>query len=143
MKFSYDSGERVRAADVDGPLKLTRYARERLGVEIPIGGARGKWYGRLKEEMEVQGWTWSDLTQAIDFCVAQGVQVRALDGIFYYVGKTSKKVIPRDPIERRVAQALVVETDETWVRRLSLASGVALERVYANWVSEREKVHAV
>lgn len=133
---------RIDPRQVTTPLAFTRYAAQRLGCEVPVGGKqRGVWYGQLAEEMEANGWEWGDLLRAIDYCVENRIRVRKVFGVLYYVAKAMPPPSTNEPIHALVARALADETDETWKRRLSLATGKALERVYSEWV--RERSHAV
>lgn len=121
---------------VDSPLSFTRYCRNRLGVTIPVGGsARGEWYAFLAEEMEFQGWDWDDLQRAVDYIAEQGKAVRTVKGVLWFVEDALKKttVEKQDDLQVKVAEALAVEEDEYWRRRLSLAQGKALKRVYDEW----------
>lgn len=139
--FSYSTGDKVNPRTVTTPLAFTRYARLRLGCDTPVGGKeRGLWYQQLAEEMQAQGWTWPDLIRAVEYCNKEGIVVRKIYGVFYYVEKARRAADRHKPIDdlpAKVAEALAKETDEDWVRRLSLAKGKALERVYREW-SERE-----
>lgn len=140
-RSSWQGDSRIDPRQVTTPLAFTRYASQKLGCEVPVGGkARGVWYKRLLDEMEAQGWTWGDLLRAIDHVKDQKIKVRKIDGIFYYVNK-SKRPVEASPIDAQVAQAIRLETDEGWKRRLSLATGKQLERVYSEWL--RERSHAV
>lgn len=121
---------------VDGAVSFTRYCRERLGVTIPVGPkTRGEWYGFLKEEMEAQGWDWGQLQRAVDYIVEHGETVRTIKGVLWFVEEALRAAPAEnlDEVRVKAAEALAVETDEYWRRRLSLATGKALERVYGEW----------
>ena len=122
------------------PLAFTRFCREQLGVSVPIGGSRGKWFARLKEEMDVQGWTFEDLVRTVEWIKERGILVKRIDGIFYYVEEARESGDADLPA--KVARALEAETDTWWVRRLSLARGRMLKQVYEEWKDERGEMFA-
>lgn len=136
--FVRSTGEDAKAPTPEG---ITKYARQRLGCEIPVGPKyRAVWYNRLKEEMAIQGWSYADLVRSIEYCHSQGIVVRKVAGILYYVDEAKRKGVERDEgdLHLKVAEALGKETDEKWIRKLSLAQGKALERVYEQWVQAHD-----
>jgi hypothetical protein len=113
-----------------------------LGCEIPIGGQRrGVWYAQLAEEMDIQGWDWNDLVNAVDYLVETGKTVRTVNGVLFFVdeAKRMRATTSTTDLQVKVAEALATETDEYWRRRLSLAQGKNLERVYEEWTGKNEQ----
>lgn len=141
MKSSYvsqtgiDPLDRTEAASLVG---FTRYARARLGCETPVAGARGKWYGQLKEEMDAQGWSWEEMIITVDYLCERQIKIPYVYWVFYYVQEANAWSREKEltDLQMKVAEALLTEEDKVWVRRLSLAKGKALERVYREWVKE-------
>lgn len=127
-------------ADISGPLEFTRVAREKVGCQVPVGGKRrGVWYGRLKEEMEVQGWTWEDLEVTLEYVKRKHIRIKQVEGLLYFVEDARRDRLRQDgDIHVKVAEALLKEEDPGWRRRLSLARGTALERVYLDWKAAHE-----
>jgi len=148
--FRYATGEpeRLRAKEVVSTRTFTQFARQMLGVEIPIGQKyRSQWYGRLKEEMEIQGWRWSDLANTVVYLSNHPeLPVKRIAGVFYYVREARKygylKQTGEEELRAKVSEAISRERDEHWVRRLSLATGPAMAAVYAQWL-ERMEAHEV
>jgi hypothetical protein len=95
--------------------------------------------GQLKDEMAVNGWSFGDLIATVRYIKDQGIRVREPYGIFFHVNAALAAHGKQEEYDlvSAVADALANETDEAWVRRLSLAKGVALERVYEQWRDER------
>lgn len=125
----------------ESPLSFTRYCRDRLGLTIPIGGsARGQWYSMIEEEMEVQGWSWDDLYNAVDYVAEEGKVLRSMRGILYFVdeARRERSMSHTTDLHVKVAEALAVEEDSYWRRRLSLAKGETLARVYEEWKEHNE-----
>lgn len=131
---TYTSGE-DRHAPIEGAQAFTRYCRFRLGVEVPVNSSRGKWYAELSEEMEMQGWTWDDLVTTVDYIADGRHKVRKIRGVLWFVDEARDYVSRQevDDLQVKVAEALASETDEHWRRRLSIATGKALHRVYREW----------
>ena len=136
----YETGERLTPDTVTNVPTFTRYAQQELGLSLPLGnGRRQGWMGFCKEEMAVQSWTIPDLVAAVDYIKAKRRECRTLHGILWYVDEavkykascTSREA--DDSLHLKVAKALATEEDEGWARKLSLASGKALELVYASW----------
>lgn len=105
-----------------------------------MGSDRTRWYSQLKREMELHGWSWEDLVAAVEWCRRTGAKVRYPYGVLYYVDQALEAADEGEiqDLQAKVAKALEAETDPVWVRRLSLAQGKALEKVYENWRNERE-----
>ena len=123
---------------VTTPLGFTRYCREQLGCSVPVGSKlRGKWYARLKEEMDIQGWTFDDLVRAVAYVKERNILVKRIDGIFYYVEEANSS--DGEELYANVARALAEEDDPWWSRRLSLARGRRLRQVYEEWLEARGK----
>ena len=91
--------------------------------------------------MDVQGWTFADLVEAVEWAKRKGIVIRRIDGIFYYVEKA--KSDGDESIHAKVAQALEEEDDPWWCRRLSLAKGKMLHQVYQEWLAHRGGTDAV
>ncbi len=141
---SYETGERMTHENVTNVLSFSKYAQQELGLSLPLGnGRRQGWYKFLGQELVVQGWQISDLVDTVDFIKARRLKCHTPQGILWYVADSIKVNSKRTEFESdsnlhtKVANALAVETDDGWARRLSLAKGKALELVYANWVAER------
>lgn len=131
----YDPHEEIR-----GPFRFTLLCRERLGVSIPVGGVmRGRWYEQLGKEMKIQGWTWQDLVHTVDYIAENNLRCRKIFGVLFYVDEAIEDRERRAALRSssdlhvKVAEAIATETDEYWRRRLSLAQGKILERVYKEW----------
>ena len=144
--FSYVTGEKVSASDVKSSSMFTRYLHQELGVDVPVGGSgRGAWYGRLQSEMEAQGWSWADLVGAVQYLKARKSRLGVMDGLFYYVSTSQDRGYgddPYDDVRSKVSEALHLETDERWIRKLSLAQGKALVEVYRQWEDERGRLRS-
>ncbi len=142
LSISYVTGrDELDPTQVDGAQSFTRYARAMLGCEVPVGGKfRGIWYQQLSEEMEVQGWTWDDLTFTVQYLNRRGIVILRVAGILHFVQEALKerKVVEDTDLHLKVAEAMSKETDEGWLRRLSLARGKALGLVYNQWREAHE-----
>lgn len=144
--FRYATGDRERlcAADVSSARTLSMFASQELGIEIPIGPKRRSiWYGHLKEEMAVQGWSWGDLAATVVYLRNhRELSLRSAFGLLYYVKEARRYGYmqpPRvDELRVKVSEALATESDEHWVRRLSLATGPALSAVYVQWLGRMD-----
>lgn len=137
--------EFLRANDVKSPKDLLAYAGQQIGCPKPIGNkARGMLFGRIKDELEAQGWSIRHLVSAVDYMKSRGIKARSFDFVFYHVEPAIKSgFMPRsasnslDGLKEAVAQAVYLETDDDWTRRLLLARGSALAKVYGQWETER------
>lgn len=144
MSFDYRTGTDglLRSAEVNSPTTLLHFYRQELGGELPIGlKQRGLMFKRLSEEMAWQGWDYPELVAAIKFMKNRHVKARSFDMVYHHVrqavaaGYTGENRIT--DLELLQAEALLVEQDEGWVRRLSLAKGEALRLVLDRWQEER------
>lgn len=140
----YETGERLTPAKVTNIPSFTRFAQQELGLSLPLGnGRRQGWMGFCKEEMEVQGWEIQDLVRAVLYVKAKRPKCNTLYGLLWYVDDAKRWddrltfAANDEDLHLKVAKALATEDDEGWARKLSLASGKALEIVYSNWVAER------
>jgi hypothetical protein len=142
LSISYGTGHNeLDPTEVVGAQSFTRYARAMLGCEVPVGNKyRGIWYARLKEEMEVQGWTWQDLVHTVQYIQQKRKRVHKITGILYFVQEAQQhyKDTEVSDLHVKVAEAIAKERDETWIKRLSLASGKALSHVYIQWREANE-----
>lgn len=131
--FVYSTG--YDENDHSSPAAFSRYARKELGVEVPVLKGRSLWYRRLTDEMESQGWDWDDLVKTVRYIKANRIQPENIFQVLYHVQKAQKWVEYMDEydLHAKVADALAQEEDESWRRRLSLAQGRALEKVYQQW----------
>lgn len=124
------------------PFEFCLYMREQLGVDVSPSGRRKAFMGQLADEMEMNGWSYHDMVRAVGYVKEKNIRIKEPYGIFFHVNDaltaSQKKDTDYDLIAG-VADALAIEQDEGWVRRLSLAKGVALARVYAEWRNERGK----
>ena len=137
--------EFIRRSDVKSTLDLLTYSQQRLGTQMPITPKRrGLACARIKEEMQAQRWSHEHLLAAIDYMKSKGIQARTFDYVFYHVDAAVRAgFLPRRPtkwddLEAGVAEAVALETDDDWIRKLCMARGVALQRVYETWCSERK-----
>ena len=145
MISSVQPEEFLRAKDVQSPRQLLDYAAQQLGCPKPIGhAARGSVLRRIKDEMNHQRWTWRHLTGAIDFMKQRGIKPRSFDFVYYHVEPAGKAgFLPRtaitsvEALQEAVSEAVYLETDDEWVRRLLSARGSALTKVYSMWEEER------
>jgi hypothetical protein len=121
------------------PFEFALYLREQLGLSFPPGGRRKAFLGQLKDEMELNGWSYQDLIATVAYVKAQNIRVKEPYGIFFHVNAAISGAAKQEEYDlvSGVAQALSEETDETWIRRLSLAKGRALEKVFEQWRNER------
>lgn len=121
------------------PAGFTRYAHRLLGVEMPVYKGRGIWHAKLMEEKEANGWVWDDLAKTVRYLKAHNKHVGSVFGILYYVDKAKawSEYLDEYDLQAKVAEAMSEEEDETWRRRLSLAKGKALSRVYEQWRIQR------
>jgi hypothetical protein len=143
---SYSSGkpERLRPEDITSVPAFTEYARQELGLSYPVGkGRREGWMKHCLEEMVTQDWDFVQLVAAVQYIKAKRASCRTLHGILYYVDEAAllslraAKQQQNTDLHANVADALQVERDEGWRRRLSLAQGQALAMVYDQWRLER------
>ena len=119
--------EFLRANDVQSPQQVLDYAAQQLGCPKPIGhAARGSSLRRIKDEMNHQHWT------------------KSFDFVYYHVEPAGKAgFLPRtaitsvEELQEAVSDAVYLETDDDWVRRLLSARGSSLTKVYAMWQEER------
>lgn len=144
---NYVSGmpDRLLPEDVTTVPKFTEYARQELGLSYPVGkGRREGWMRFCKAEMKTQNWSFEQLVVAVGYIKAGKRSCRTLYGILYYVDEAGARKIRRDfdmtthDLQVNVADALNVERDETWRRKLALARGQALAMVYEQWRSEHD-----
>lgn len=144
---NYVSGmpDRLLPEDVTSVPKFTEYARQELGLSYPVGkGRREGWMKHCKEEMNTQSWSFVDLVTAVDYIKEKRSVCHTLYGILWYVGDARRTVqtVQREQddtnLHMKVADALNVEEDETWRRKLALARGQALAMVYEQWRSEHD-----
>lgn len=140
---TYAAGNRkILGQEVDAAVVFTRYAHQELGVPVPVGGSnRGLWFRRLKDEMDWNTWTWEDLVNAVRYVKNRNKRLHTMDGIFYFVGDAKRAGYGSeeiDDLQAKVAEALYQETDEAWIRRLSLAQGTALRLIYQQWQASHE-----
>lgn len=140
--------EVLTAKDVDDGWSLIVYASQRIGCPRPIGHKkRGMAIKRIKEEREAQRWAWADLAAAVDYMKHRGIKAKSIDFVFYHVEDARKNGFrPRvasssEGLMDAVAQAVYVETDQQWVRRLLSAKGNALRKVYEAWEAERKPLY--
>lgn len=124
------------------PYEFTMYLRENLGLWYGPGSQRTKFFGALRDEMTVNGWSWQDLINAVNYIKQRRIHLKSPWGIFYHVNdaKTTQESQETYDLISAVAEAIAEETDERWLQRLSLARGKSLERVYQEWRSERAKL---
>jgi len=144
---SYVTGERLTPKLVTNVPSFTSYAQQELGLSLPLGnGRRQAWSKFCKDEMAAQGWEIQDLVTAVQFIKAKRKKCRSLHGILWFVsdarewGSARNEHLPSSSLHLKVAEAIAIETDDSWARRLSLASGRALEIVYGKWVEERQGI---
>ncbi|MBE0635964.1 hypothetical protein IH601_08215 [Candidatus Bipolaricaulota bacterium] len=140
--------EFLRPADVVDAATFMEYAAQQLGVQKPIGvKARGIALKRIKEELAEQHWSYAHLVAAVRYMKDRGIQARRPDYVFYHVQDAVKSgFMPRatastwDQLHKQVAEAIAVESDESWQRRLLMAKGKALQSVYAQWEQHHEAI---
>lgn len=139
--------EFLRASDVSTPQDVMEYASQQIGCGMPIGvKARGVAQRRIREEMEAQKWSFAHLIAAIDYMKSKAIRPRSIDFIFYHVdtairnGYLRRPVSTMDGLSQAVTEAVYLETDPDWTRRLLAARGAALQLVYNQWVSERGSI---
>lgn len=137
--------EILRRAEVQSTTDLIRYAAQRLGCPKPVGHkARGKVVRAIREEMQEQGWSIQHLAAAVDYMKARGIRAKSVHFLLFHVQEAVRQgymprqsMSPLDDLESRVAEAIYMESDETWTRRLLSAKGEALAQVYEKWSNER------
>ncbi len=141
---SYETGERLTPEIITNVPLFTRFAQQEIGVDLPLGnGRRQGWSKYVKDEMKVQDWCIKDLVNAVRYIKVTNKQCRSLYGILWFVKDAKEwqsmcaQHLPNESLHLKVSEALEQETDDGWARRLSLAEGRALERVYENWLVER------
>lgn len=137
----------ITRSDVKSSLDLLKYSQQVLGTQMPIGAKRRSMAcERINLEKSAQRWTNEHLLAAIDYMKARGIQAHSFDFVFYHVEAAIKEgFMPRRPtrwedLEAAVAEAVALETDDGWVRKLCMARGVALQKVYEKWALERKPV---
>jgi hypothetical protein len=141
---NYETGERLRPEMVTNVPLFSRFAQQKIGVDLPLGnGRRQGWFKYCKQEMLQQGWEIQDLVAAVEYIKRFNKPCRTPQGILWYV-KDAREWASRvrsaelsENLHVKVAKALETELDDGWIRKLSLAQGKALEMVYQNWVIER------
>lgn len=149
MKFNHQTGERLKADDIHTIPALTMFAQQEIGVDLPLGnGRRQGWMRWCKTEMAEQGWQVEDLVVSVRYIKQFSKPCRSPQGILWYV-KDAREWQARagaydnhEDLHLKVAMAINNEVDETWVRRLSIASGKALEIVYRQWEERNELMDA-
>jgi hypothetical protein len=74
----------------------------------------------------------------------RGIKPRSFDFVYYHVEEAGKAgFLPRtaitsvEELQEAVSDAVYLETDDDWVRRLLSARGSSLTKVYAMWQEER------
>lgn len=144
---SYETGERLQPGLVTNVPTFLRFAQQEIGVDLPISNGRRQGFMKFcKEEMDAQGWAIEDLVAAVQFVKEFNKPCRTPQGILWYVADArqwrDRVSAYRDDVDLhlKVAEALAMEDDESWARKLSLAQGKALELVYRNWAMERGNV---
>jgi len=106
-------------------------------------GRREGWLKHCKEEMGVQGWSFQQLVGAVHYIKSESKSCRSLEGILWYIDEAQRWASSQEEeasfydLHVKVADALAVERDEGWRRKLALAQGKALEMVYMRWELER------
>ena len=141
QSYKYGTGiDPLDPTEATTPMGFTRFAAAKLGCETAIGGSRAGWYAQLNREMEAQGWSWEDMITTVEYLSWREVRLHKIFGIFFYVAEAKrwKQDMEVHDLQAKVAEAMSLEQDSSWLRRLSLARGRALERVYREWVKENE-----
>lgn len=137
--FVHNTGQDPR--EVKDSAGWLRYVQRTLGLGTPVGRQRIVLQKRIKDEMEAQDWTWGDLTKATRYVkrFKSNETIHSPFFILYFVREAKKWEEETDTFElqTKVAAAMTVETDPAWLRRLALAKGKALEKVYQMWEEER------
>lgn len=136
----------LHAKDVDSTVMVVDYAAQEIGCPIPIGNkARATLYRRIKEEMAAQRWGWKHLTAAIDYMKSRGIRPRSFAFVFYHVDPAlDEGFMPRpaassqEALDKAVARAAYLETDDEWTRRLLAARGNARLKVLRLWEEQRQ-----
>lgn len=121
------------------------YAAQEIGCPIPVGyKKRAVLYRRISDELAAQGWQMKHLVAAIKYMKSRGIKPKSFDFIFYHVEPAIQNgFMPRsaatrdDELKQAVSEAVYLETDEDWTRRLLSARGTALAKVYELWEEER------
>lgn len=142
--YTYDP---IQRQDVSTIMDAILYSQQRIGSPIPIGVKRRSLVvKRISEELEVQRWGVEHLVAAVDFMKSSGIRAKSFDYVLYHVEPAVKSGhLPREQISTwdglasQVAEAIAVEDDDEWVRRLCSAQGKALLRVYQLWEMERKE----
>lgn len=136
----------MRPAEVDTTAKAIEYIAQQLGVQKPIGvKARSIANKRFEDEMSEQRWTFDHLVATVRYMKDRGIHARRPDYVFYHVADAVKNnYLPRrktistwDELHQKVIEAVELESNPSWERRLLLAKGDALQKVYAEWVEKR------
>lgn len=124
------------------PYEFSMFLRENLGVFYGPGTQRSKWFGALKDEMTINGWTWQDMICAVIYVKDRRINLKTPWGLFYHVNdaKAAEDIVESYDLISSVAEAISQEKDQRWLQRLSLAKGKALERVYKEWRMERAHI---
>lgn len=137
--------EVLHRREVENTTDLIRYAAQQIGCPKPVGNkARGKIIKAINEEMREQRWSIKHLVAAVDYMKARGIKARSVSFLLYHVQDAVKQgFLPReslsvwDDLETSISEAVHMETDESWVRKLLSARGKALVQVYERWREER------
>jgi len=134
----------IPRSDVKSSLDLLKYGQQTLGTRMPIGSKRRSLAcERINLEMAAQRWTMDHLLAAVDYMKARGIQANSFDFVFYHVEPAVKDgFMPRqhnkwEDLDAAVAEAVAKETDESWLRKLVMARGIARQKVYEKWSHER------
>lgn len=144
MDYDYKSGttEMVRPAEINSHQDMYRYFCQQTGVTPAIGQKqRSHLVHRMTEEMTNQMWTYAHLVASIQYIKNRGIKVHSFDYVYWNVGKAvAAGYLGRNRLtvlDEQVAEAIYYESDPAWIRKLSLAKGVARSMVYDRWVKER------
>ena len=119
-----------------------QYFSQELGGPIPVGiKQRGLLIRRMTDEMAHQMWTFNHLVASIKYMKNRHIKAHSFDYVYWNVGKAVAAGYlghnRLSVLDEQVAEAIHYESDPSWVRKLSLAKGVAREIVYATWLKER------
>lgn len=142
FNYAAATGGLLTSAEVTSTDTLLQYARQQLGIYVPVGrGPRLGLQRSLIKEMEYQGWSIADAVASVKWCKRKGFHPSDIWDVLWHI-KEVERAPRHDPsnLQTKVAEALHAESDPLWRRRLSLAKGMALLAVYEEWTRVRASV---
>lgn len=131
---------------VYSPVTFSKYIAREIGVQAPIGqGRRLGFYKFVSQEMREHGWSWDDLRATVDYIKTRRARVRSQYGVLHFVSEALDAQLSRDAqdVSQKVSEAVEVESDDRWRRRLATAKGPMMDKIYDAWLKERGELYGL